>query len=142
MTDEIEEVALTAQLVCMANPLAHVCARQHEAGHSLTVGDRRHRPRDVDGASRGVSKAMLMLSGGSSEHTAANGVCILRVPERIPEGAASRRVIVHEAGSLRERVVEADDPAVEVENAKERRCCVHDFAHEVALALQLVEPRS
>jgi hypothetical protein len=62
--------------------------------------------------------------------------------ENVPEAVNDTGVLVEDAGGLRQGLVEADDPAFEVDQAEEGRRRVHDFAHEVALALQLVEPRS
>src|SRR4029079_16311245 len=138
MADEAEEVALAAQLLCMPDTLAHVGPREHEARHALAVRDPRQRPRDVDRPTVDRPEAVLVLRAAAGEHCGANALDVLRDREDVPERPAASRVLAVVAVRLRERLVEADDPSLEIDDAEERGRGVHDLAHEVALALKLV----
>ena len=142
--DEVEEVPLAPQLLGVADALADVGAGQHEAEHALAVVHRGQRPGDVDRAAAGGAEAMLLLAARVREHALAERCRVLGHGEDLPDEAAPHVVdlvvVVPDPGCPRHRVVEADDPPFEIEDAEERGCRVHDVAHEVALALELVEP--
>ena len=142
--DEVEEVPLAPQLLGMADALADVGAGQHEAEHALAVVHRRQRPGDVDRSAAGSAEEMLLLAARVREHALAERCRVLGQRRRSPRRSGPARcrlvVVVPDPGRPRHRVVEADDPPVEIEDAEERRRRVHDVAHEVALALELVEP--
>ena len=137
--DEVEKVPFALQLVCVADALADVGTGQHEAEHALAVLDRGQRPRDVDLPAAGGAEEVLLLAVHVRDHAFAEPGSVLRRRENLPDEPAPRCVVVRDAGGPNHRLVEADDAALEIEDAEEGRCRVHDVAHEVALALELVE---
>src|SRR5205823_12267566 len=139
MPDEVEEVPFAPQLLGLADALADVGAGQHETEHALAVLDRGQRPGNVDHAAVGGAEEVLLLTAHVRAHAFAEPGGVLRRGEDLPDEAAPRRVVVRDAGGKNHRFVEADDASLEIEDAEERRCRVHDVAHEVALALELVE---
>src|SRR5205807_851878 len=107
---------------------------------ALAVVHRSERPGDVDPAAAGGAETVLQLAARVREHALPERGSVIPHGEDLPDETTPDAFFVRHAGRIRHRVVEADDPPFEIEDAEERGGRVHDVAHEVALALELVEP--
>jgi hypothetical protein len=127
------------QLLLLPAALGHVRAADEQPRPALLVRERGDRPGDDALLAVGPHEHVLLLgrraavAAGGDER--AHGVSLVRRDELLPERAPPDGRVVGAAADLLEGAVEADDAAVEVDDAEQARRRVRDRGEEVSLPL-------